>query len=211
MQVLHDTWSHQSFHDHPFKWISTQPGGVFHTKIALALSETFPSTGMLRRDTSVRNGGSSDKKYKNFSRALFHPDCRTDIEDLHPVWRNLISDLRSEEYRRKVSKLLDQPLAESVELRAVVHAAGDWLSPHTDRPDKTFSHIFYLNREWHEHWGGCLEILEGSDPSSVIDRVVPRLGASALMARAENSWHQVAPVRPEITQTRMSLLVHGLS
>ncbi|MDS0139290.1 MULTISPECIES: 2OG-Fe(II) oxygenase family protein [unclassified Amycolatopsis] len=129
--------------------------------------------------------------------------------DLTEVWRRLIADLTEGTYLRDVAALLRQPVASGLEIRLVRHAGGDWLSPHTDRADKLFSHIFYFTRGWRAEWGGCLEILEGDDPASVAGRVVPELGASALLARADNSWHQVSRVRGAPPVDRTSLLVHG--
>ena len=90
--------------------------------------------------------------------------------------------------------MLGQQPARALELRLVRHGPGDGLSPHTDRDDKIFSHVIYLNRTWHEDWGGCLEVLSNNDPGAVAGRIVPRLGASALMARSNNSWHQVTAI-----------------
>lgn len=206
-----DTWCEQSPHRYPFTWLATDPGVVFDDEVALALAESFPVTGMVRHDKSASCDPDS-KQYKNLSRTLHHPHSCDDAElsDLSDVWEAFLTDLRSVEYCRIVSELLKQPVAEAVELRAVLHTPGDWLSPHTDRADKLFSHIFYFNREWHQDWGGCLEILESEDPCSVVRRIVPRLGASVLMARASNSWHQVGRVPPEIARSRLSLVVHGL-
>ncbi|MEU2065744.1 2OG-Fe(II) oxygenase family protein [Streptomyces anulatus] len=107
--------------------------------------------------------------------------------------------------------MLDQPVARDLDIRLVRHESGDWLSPHTDREDKLFSHIIYFSTRWDAEWGGCLEILRSSDPADAVARVVPRLGASALLARSDESWHQVSPVTPVPgIPPRASLLVHGL-
>jgi Rps23 Pro-64 3,4-dihydroxylase Tpa1-like proline 4-hydroxylase len=129
--------------------------------------------------------------------------------DLPEPWRTLIEDFASIEYRRLVASVLDQPCAANIELRLVRHAAGDFLDPHTDRADKLFSHAVYFNAVWSEDWGGQMEILDGGAMTAVA-RVVPRLGASVLLARSESSWHRVAQVVDTAVPERRSLLIHGL-
>ncbi|HEU5160823.1 MAG TPA: 2OG-Fe(II) oxygenase family protein [Streptosporangiaceae bacterium] len=172
----------------------------------MALLDAVPLDGYVRRDEGGRRTG---KRYRNFSRELVRPGRRDD-HGLPEPWRELVSDVLSPDYREQVSRLLEQPPATGIEMRLVRHAPGDWLGPHTDRDDKLFSHILYFNSGWREEWGGCLEILTSADPTSVVGRVVPRLGASALLAREEHSWHQVTRVCETVTESRVSLLVHGL-
>ncbi|MFP5023493.1 2OG-Fe(II) oxygenase family protein [Pseudonocardia phyllosphaerae] len=122
-----------------------------------------------------------------------------------------MSDLMGSEYRKAIADYLQQPIAEALEIRLVRHKVGDWISPHTDRADKLFSHILYFNPTWQVEWGGCLQILRSSDPDSAVATVIPNLGASVLLARSPESWHQVTAVRGDApVRERSSLLVHGL-
>jgi SM-20-related protein len=204
MLVLGDQWRMRRAQERPYRWLSTVPGELFGTDVAAELAETFPGAGFARKDAAHRLNG---KTYRNFSR----PVGEGADDELLPVrWAQLLTDLCSTEYRQWVAAAMDQELADRVELRLVRHAPGDWLGPHTDREDKLFSHILYFNPGWRAEWGGCLEILDGASATAVVSRVVPELGASALLAQAGNSWHQVTKVSTATAASRRSLLVHGL-
>jgi Rps23 Pro-64 3,4-dihydroxylase Tpa1-like proline 4-hydroxylase len=207
MPLLQAGWKSRPPHEQPFRWLSTEPGELLSEEVAQELADSFPQSSFVRRDASQRPG---HKSYRNFSRPLLQPDGSAVVPQALPLlWRQLLAELTAPAYRGEVARLLDQPVARRMEVRLVKHAPGDWLSPHTDRADKLFSHIVYFNRCWREQWGGCLEILAGQDPTAVCGRIVPRLGASALLARADNSWHQVLPVAASAAPERLSLLIHG--
>ncbi len=206
MPLLGDGWTRCKPQHNPYRWLRTEPGQVFTVSAAQGLAGSFPADSFVRIDASGRAGR---KSYRNFSRQLAGPDGVSRAA-LPPLWRELIADLLADGYRRQVARLLDQPIAPTLEVRLVRHAEGDWLGPHTDGEDKLFSHIFYFTPGWRAEWGGCLQILGSRDPDDVVDQVVPRLGASVLLARAGNSWHQVSQVAARPVPERTSLLVHGL-
>jgi SM-20-related protein len=206
MKVLGSSWMRREVLRHPFDWVATGEGELFETDVVEELLETFPMSSFVRTDASARSEG---KTYRNYSRELVAPDGRTDL-DLPSRWRDLVDDLMSLEYRAAVADMLLQEVVPSVEVRLVRHGPKDWLGPHCDRPDKVFSHIFYFNPVWQQEWGGCLEILGSAAPDSVVACVLPRLGTSALLARSDDSWHQVSPIAHTIAPERRSLLVHGL-
>jgi Rps23 Pro-64 3,4-dihydroxylase Tpa1-like proline 4-hydroxylase len=204
MKLLRAGWTRPCNRE-PYCWLATAPGELLDAATAEALGESFPTTGFVR----VRASAHGDKDYANYSRPLTSPGGELQAcDDLSPVWRALLEDLRSLEYRQAVAGVLGQTtLADHVELRLVRHAAADFLGPHTDRPDKLFSHVVYFNRGWNDAWGGQLEVLDGE--KAVVARIRPVLGASALIGRSEGSWHQVAPVRDGAADERRSLVVHG--
>jgi SM-20-related protein len=206
LNVLRPSWGERTANHEPFRWLDTAPGELFDTDTAAALERAFPVDGFHRADAT---GPQRSKTYRNYSRPLVDNGVRL-ARDTPPLWDTLVTDLCSAAYREQVASLLGQPVARAVEVRLVRHVGGDWLSPHTDRPDKAFSHIFYFNACWRSEWGGCLEILTRDDPSAVVARVRPALGTSVLMARADNSWHQVSAVSATKAPDRLSLLVHGL-
>ncbi|MFF3109036.1 2OG-Fe(II) oxygenase family protein [Kitasatospora sp. NPDC057904] len=190
----------------PYRWLATAPGRLYGEDTAAELAATFPQDDYVRLDAT---GAGRDKTYRNYSRPLLGPG-RDVPAGLPALWRGLVVDLAGEPYRRQVAALLDQPVAAAVEIRLVRHADTDWLGPHTDRADKLFSHVLYFNPGWQVGWGGCLEILDGDDPTAVHDRVVPQLGASALLVRSDRSWHQVGAVTAGRGRERRSLVLHGL-
>lgn len=204
MQILSDSWFRLRSQEHPYRWLATAPGEFCSLQDAARLADMFPTEGFVRRNESNRATG---KSYRNFSRPLNWPE---DEEALDPEWRRLVVDLLSTDYREHVARMLGQEQAAELELRLVYHSPGDWLGPHTDREDKLFSQIIYFNRGWSADWGGCLQVLSHDDPASVVATISPELGASVLLARADNSWHQVTKVSPDAPAQRRSLLIHGL-
>ncbi len=204
--LLDGAWTRRAGQDRPRLWFGTEPGELFPPQVAAQLAADFPTEGYTRIDASGRTEG---KSYRNYSRPLSGPGDPAD-KDLSPLWAQLIDEVHSEEYRRGVARTLGRPVAAAVEARLVRHVGGDWLGPHTDRPDKAFSHIVYFNPGWRAQWGGCLQILGSQDPGDVVAEVVPRLGASALLVPSADSWHQVGAVSAASASERRSLLIHGL-
>lgn len=204
--LLDGPWTRRSGADSPYRWLSTAPGELFPEGAARELAAAFPLDAYTRLDTTARPHG---KSYRNYSRVLAGPGRLTD-DTLPRLWHDLLAQALTPHYRAAVAGVLGQQPASAVEVRLVRHARGDWLGPHTDRADKLFSHIIYFNRDWRPEWGGCLQILRSAHPSDVAAEVVPRLGASALLARADNSWHQVGAVTSDPAPERRSLLIHGL-
>lgn len=74
------------------------------------------------------------------------------------------------------------------------YAAGDWLSPHVDKPDKLVTQVIYLTPEWREGAGGRLLIQESEEPASTVHRIPPRFGNATILVRSDSSWHAVEPV-----------------
>jgi hypothetical protein len=207
MRLLNDIWDRRAAQPEPYPWLSTAPGELTSEVHAARLAASFPLERYVRREADERT---SAKSYRNLSRPLVDEHGVVVDDALPDEWLDLVADLTSETYRDAVAGLLGQQPARTLELRLVQHAHGDWLGPHTDRQDKLFSHILYFNHGWVEEWGGCLEILASDDASTVAGRVVPALGASALLAQSPCSWHQVTRVRGEAPASRRSLLIHGL-
>jgi SM-20-related protein len=203
--LINRAWRQLTPRADPFPWLATLPGQLMDIEVVRQLADEFPAGSFERKGS----GPASDKTYRNYSRELVSRD-RQQLDGLSPLWRELVSELLADGYRHAVAELLELPVADALEVRLVRHTRGDWLGPHTDRADKAFSHILYLNPDWRARWGGCLEVLGSSDPDDVVDTVVPELGASALMVRSDHSWHQVGRVAGGSVRERTSLLVHGL-
>ena len=157
--ILHDIWTKRSPNKHPYLWLGTDPGELCPRVVAQELAARFPMIGFRRSDESRRPHG---KQYSNYSRPLGHPHCD---HDLSAPWRELLAELHAPAYRDHVARMLGQQPARALELRLVRHGPGDGLSPHTDRDDKIFSHVIYLNRTWHEDWGGCRDVFPTTTPA----------------------------------------------
>nr|WP_238937548.1 2OG-Fe(II) oxygenase [Pseudoalteromonas sp. S16_S37] len=195
-------WFGQTPSHFPYCWHVAEEQELLGLSDAMNLAESFPKEGFIRLDRSTRLQG---KSYRNYS-------LPTDEghQYLPTIWQQFINEIQSVVYRRSVAQLLNQPIAEQLELRFVKHGPGDWLGPHTDSEDKLFSHVFYFNINWQAHWGGTFDVLAQNDASDIVRRVIPVLGSSVILGRSHCSWHQVAPVIEGVDDARCSFLVHGL-
>lgn len=96
-----------------------------------------------------------------------------------------------------VSSLLSDP--EWTGAGAQIDLNGQDLDQHIafNRHPRTQAHrrldlIFYLNDEWHEEWGGCLELQanpRARAPHNEIVRILPRANRCVLLEISERSWN----------------------
>ncbi len=71
--------------------------------------------------------------------------------------------------------------------------------------------LVYLNPEWEESWGGCLELCDSPVAPTKVSRIVPLLNHAVLFAASERSWHGFpAPIAPpaERVPSRRSIAVY---
>ncbi len=204
MRVLADDWGGGCHGTDPCMWWVHDAGALIDRDTVDRLIASFPTAGFARRDRSDRLEG---KRYRNESRPVASD---ANSADLPLLWRNLIADLESHAYSRKVAALLDQDIAEDIEVRFSLHHPGDWLDPHVDGADKLFTQLFYLNQRWEERFGGALEILHPEAHDRCCARIIPSPGRSVILRREETAWHRVSAVTEHAPEARRSLLVHGL-
>lgn len=191
--------------------LETEPYGwafvdrLFAPADAAALTATFP------RDSFKKVAGyDGEKGYEYLSRSLVHmgAEAPSHPEGLGPSWRQLAADLLSPAYRRALTRLTGRDLqAMAMEINAVRYGPGAWLGPHLDLREKVVTHILYFNETWRREDGGCLRILRSADPADVAMEVLPVVGNSAVVVRAENSWHTVSRVAEGCRRSRRSLNV----
>lgn len=81
-----------------------------------------------------------------------------------------------------------------------------WI-PHTDRPHRVLTHLFYFNEKWSNDWGGCLQILSQKDTSSVVYNIPPLIGSSVALVETGSSWHVITPISPLAPQHRLTMQI----
>ncbi|MGJ5892168.1 prolyl hydroxylase family protein [Streptomyces niveiscabiei] len=153
----------------------------------------------------------SDKQYRMFNRSLVTAGAvdRDQVGALPASWQQLVEDVVSRPYRAALSALTGVDLdACLVEARMTRYARGCWIEPHTDRPDKAVTHLFYFNDGWDARWSGDLRLLRSADMADCAKRVAPTTGTSVVLVRSDRSWHGVPPVADSCPVDRRALLVH---
>ena len=143
-----------------------------------------------------------------------------DQDFIPETWREFISELRDERYRRFIADLFG---VRKVKLRFHWHytPTGCWVSPHTDSPREYGSQIFYVNdpNSWKEEWGGetlvlddggALDFNSAPDLSDFRDEIVCCSDGnySSILKRTDHGWHAVRPIEcPEGEYRRVFIVV----
>jgi SM-20-related protein len=181
--------------DSPWQWAEVAPSFVHSTD---RLVESFPSTGFT---FGSRSG--DDKAYAMSARPAVVGDRSLDPVGLSPAWQAFLGQVTGADYRAAVQALTGVDLSRALlDVTFWRYDPGCWLSPHPDKEDKLVSHVFYMNDEWDERWGGWLGILHSNADDSPVRRVAPRAGTSVVIVRSPHSWHMVAPVEGVSTVRR---------
>lgn len=186
-----------------FDAVAFIPGGS-----VAELVDSFPERLML--GAKLRGAG-SDKSYLVDHRGVFdHGSWLIEPDRLPGPWHRLLSYLTSSEYSDAVRALLGLGDAKvRIEVRLSSYPSGGWMSRHTDRPDKLFSHNIYLCPEWNTEWGGGLALYATAQCEQPVRIVCPGPGNSVLFARSDSSWHEVMAVSASAARPRRAVLIHG--
>jgi SM-20-related protein len=195
--------SRAQLHTEPYRW--AEIGELFRLADAQKLAETYPMDHFKKL---AGKGGEKDYDYDARSLLRMGAATASFAGSLSPAWRNLALDLASAGYRNAMSLLIGLDLSEApLEVNVFHFGPGSSLGPHPDLSDKLVTHVLYFNRAWQPAEGGCLQILRSASADDVAHEIVPLVGNSAVIVRADNSWHAVAPVIGTSHESRRSVTV----
>ncbi|MEU5274954.1 2OG-Fe(II) oxygenase [Streptomyces asoensis] len=192
----------------PYRY-AVVPHSFHDDDAARALNDGFAVDGFVRSERRPGSGGG--KHYLMHNRTLVSEgrQHREAVDTLPDAWRRLVDEVTSDSYRDALVELTGADLDGcTVEARMTRYSSGCWIQPHTDRPDKAVTHLFYFNDTWRSEWQGDLHVLRGPDMKDVARRVLPLLGTSVVLVRSDDSWHGVPPVSEGCPDDRRALLVH---
>ena len=174
------------------------------------LHETFPSELLVLGNRDEHAG--SDKTYTVHARTLHdRGSWQVDPANLPAAWTRLVAELVTGDYQSTLLAALgiEPGRVRRVELRLAEYRVGGWMSRHTDRPDKVYSHLIYFCPGWRPDWRGDLTFYADEHTHVALTSLLPGAGISVAFARTDSSWHEVMPVAGHAEQTRRTLLLHG--
>lgn len=190
--------------ENPFRWIHLRD--FLSSKNAHELGRTFPVNRL--RESVGREG-----HYHLYDMTLVDQDeILPDTFELSPIWRDLVQELVSLEYKKAIQELTCTNL-DSCELkvRLCEYQTGNWMLPHTDKADRVVTQIIYLSEGWKPEWGGSLDILNSMDGEDIVYRVYPIFSSTVLFVRSDVSYHAVAPVSKLAPVTRKTILIQYIA
>lgn len=200
--------------DEPFPHVVFAPGTLLAPALTDELVATFPeelipATRSRTADEAAREG--QDKTYTVAHLGLYRDGVwNVDPELLPPAWQDFLRRVTSPAYAAQVLEVLGlPPQPVSLEVRLTSYPSGGWMSRHTDRADKLFSHNFYLCPDWRREYAGGLALYADETGPAPHHVVLPGRGNAVLFRRSEDSWHEVLPVAEGSPVPRRAVLVHG--
>jgi Rps23 Pro-64 3,4-dihydroxylase Tpa1-like proline 4-hydroxylase len=187
----------------PYQWAAIE--NLYSPADAAKLAATFPCDHF---KLVASYGGEKDYEYEARALIGMGADAISYPEQLSDSWRALARDLLSPAYRSAMSALTGCDLTHApMEVNVFHYGPGASLGPHPDLPDKIVTHVLYFNRSWNPADGGCLSILRSANPADVAAEIVPIVGNSVVIVRADNSWHAVSRVVSDSASSRRSVTV----
>ncbi|SRR5579883_34453 len=179
----------------PYRWLWFN--NLIPDEEKLALINTYPQERF------------REEKGNYFWRAITsRGEVTPETQDFSSVWHRLIEDLWTPAYRCTLEKLTGLDLKDHfMTIGFAKHMPGFQGEPHTDKPYKSLTHLFYFNKEWLPQWGGCLRILRDNQVESTFQDIPPLLGNSVVLVRSDQSWHTVTPISPDVAQPRLTLQI----
>jgi SM-20-related protein len=191
--------------DVPFPHLKFRENTLLTSVAAAELADSFPD---IVAPTRRLTGG--DKTYvTNTVVVYFKETWHAAIDQMPTCWRRFLAYLVESGYREELARSFDIQGEIDLELRLTEYPVGGWMSRHTDRPEKLFSHNIYLCQGWLPEWGGGLALYDSASAGEPADVFMPGNGTSLAFVRSDSSWHEVMPVLENARRPRRAILVHG--
>jgi SM-20-related protein len=185
--INYDAIKNSTLINSPFKY--SKISMVLNEKDAKLLRNNLPNDNFFY---SVRKSG-SDKTYTVVNNILLHLENEnTNLnESLPTVWQKFLQEITSEKYKVVLSALIGVDVSKChQEITLKIYNEGDFLSCHTDREEVKATHMFFLNEEWNDAWGGQLVFTKAKNSEPFIE-FAPLWTQSVVFVRSDNSWHYV--------------------
>ncbi|WP_062980527.1 2OG-Fe(II) oxygenase [Nocardia anaemiae] len=170
-----------------------------------SLESTAPKDGFKRIEVHDPN---HEKQYTMNLRYLFRDDNPYGtVDDLSPSWRQLLDELRSEEFINWLEEGTSLKLRDlSTDIGIYTHDDNDYISVHKDKPNKALTAILYLNSSWPSDGGGHYEVRVSPDPRiDPVRRIAPEGGRLLVFPPTDQSWHSVSPISTGGKITRLTV------
>ncbi|WP_416969851.1 2OG-Fe(II) oxygenase [Streptomyces sp. 4F14] len=182
--------------DHPFRHF--RGAGLLSARSLADLAATAPDPGLFQLiDTSTATGHVR-RRYRSY--VLPVSDNKTgftlDLDVLAPPWRELVTDLLSEEladWLRRETGVDTAGLHRTCQIFR--YGDGDFEDLSTGKLYKRLHMSLHLNENWPSDGGGEIELWSGPDQSAGPAEVLSPAGGTALLYSASpTSWHRTVPV-----------------
>lgn len=186
----------------PFPWLNIDQ--FLNSETGSLLSHTYPTSLF-----QVHERLAGDNKQYRFSvRQTMKDNQWLPLQEITQEWQQFLRYLDSKELMTNLEKMTGLSLSNcSKDIGLFRFDSGDWVSPHTDRPEKKLTFVIYLNEEWESSWGGSLAILKSGSKAAIAYEKLPLSGNAVGILRADNSWHMVTPVAENARSFRKTVQV----
>lgn len=187
-------------HTIPYEWLEIL--NTFSDENKKALSDSYPADHY--RTISEQ---SHARQYHYDARGLISLSGKLNqVEMLSEVWQQLVQYLNSKTYKDFIFRITGIQVAHlPVEANLYKYHKDCFMDAHQDMKTKVLTHVIYFNTDWLESDGGCLRILNSSDPEDVHTKVLPNIGNSVVIIRSDTSWHSVEKTR--IDKSRRAITI----